>query len=131
MCNNSSSSSSFTSILVITNTIKFITILSNKASILNFQELSIIIISFPRPICKGAQTTAITTTSTTSKISITFIIIQISSSTFFFLAQHLFQPPSPVMHHIYNDSRKKQSLDQLVTGPNKDIWMQSTSNEFG
>ena len=45
------------------------------------------------------------------------------------VAHELFRMPS--MHHIYNDSGKKESLDSLLKGPNGDIWLQALSNEFG
>ena len=44
------------------------------------------------------------------------------------LAHHLLQPS---MSHIYNAPGKKQSLKDLLYGPEKDIWSRSTSNEFG
>ena len=45
------------------------------------------------------------------------------------VAHELFRMPS--MHHIYNDSGKKESLDSLLKGPNGDIWLRALSNEFG
>ena len=35
------------------------------------------------------------------------------------------------VNHIYDDNGKKLSLDDLLTGDNKDIWIRSTSNEIG
>jgi len=43
----------------------------------------------------------------------------------------MFNPTLPVVNHIYNDAGQKQSLDQLLRGPDKDIWTKSASNEFG
>ena len=48
------------------------------------------------------------------------------------LAQHIFASYTPTaINHIYNDEGQKQSLDQLLKGPDREIWSRSTSNEFG
>jgi len=47
-------------------------------------------------------------------------------------AQQLFGASSfPQAHHICDDKGHKQTLDQLLSGPNKEIWIRSASNEFG
>ena len=49
------------------------------------------------------------------------------------VAQLLFATPSLASaFHVYNpDSGKKESLDSLLMGPERDRWLQAASNEFG
>ena len=50
----------------------------------------------------------------------------------FLLAQHLFgNDYFPVVNHIYNEFGKRETVDTLINGPNKDVWLQALSNEFG
>ena len=39
--------------------------------------------------------------------------------------------PMLLAHHIYNNDGKRESLDSLMTGSHRDIWIQSMSNELG
>ena len=48
----------------------------------------------------------------------------------YLVAQHIFQS-TQVMHHIYNDSGKKETLASLLSGENKNRWAQALSNEWG
>jgi hypothetical protein len=43
-------------------------------------------------------------------------------------AQHVFQP---TVNHIYNKNGKKETIDSLLRGPNKEVWKKAVSNEFG
>ena len=53
------------------------------------------------------------------------------------IAQHIYSinhptsNPSQSCMHIFNDAGKKQSLDDLLTGTQKDVWSKSLSNELG
>ena len=47
------------------------------------------------------------------------------------LAQHIFDNRQHTAQHIYSDDGKRQTLSELLTGNNKEIWQKSTSNEFG
>ncbi len=44
-------------------------------------------------------------------------------------AQHIFAQPH--VNHIYNEQGKKETLQSLRTGPNKEIWERALSNEYG
>ena len=44
-------------------------------------------------------------------------------------AQHVFEYQQA--SHIYDANRKKETLDSLLLGPNRDIWLQALSNKFG
>ena len=44
------------------------------------------------------------------------------------VAQHIFQPS---IHHIYDNSGKKLSLEALLKGSTKPIWSKGLSNEIG
>ena len=37
----------------------------------------------------------------------------------------------PQVMHIYNEAGKKETVDSLMSGPDKDIWIKSMSNELG
>ena len=39
--------------------------------------------------------------------------------------------PSLVLNHIYEASGNKQTVDDLISGPMKKNWLQSTANELG
>ena len=39
--------------------------------------------------------------------------------------------PSLVANHIFDENGKKQSIDNLITGPDNEIWLRSTANELG
>ena len=45
------------------------------------------------------------------------------------MAQILFQ--TPAIHHIYNIHCKKETIDTMCNGDQKEIWIQSLSNEWG
>ena len=45
----------------------------------------------------------------------------------YLVAQHIFES-TQVMHHIYNDSGKKETLASLLSGENKNRWAQALSN---
>ena len=53
------------------------------------------------------------------------------------IAQHVYSVnhptsnPSQSCMHIFNDTGKKKSLDDLLTGTDKDVWTKSLSNELG
>ena len=38
--------------------------------------------------------------------------------------------PTLLANHIFDENGKKQSIDDLITGPNKKIWLRSTANEL-
>ena len=47
----------------------------------------------------------------------------------YLVAQYIFQI-TQVMHHIYNDSGKKETLASLLSGENKNRWAQALSYEW-
>ena len=50
----------------------------------------------------------------------------------YLLAQHLFQTIlQPQVNHIYNSQGKKETIDTLLKGADRDIWTQALSNEIG
>ena len=50
-------------------------------------------------------------------------------ATRFLTAQHVFAAPSA--NHIYDANGKKETIDSLLRGKDKDVWIKSLSNEFG
>jgi hypothetical protein len=49
-------------------------------------------------------------------------------ATQYLAAQHVFQP---TVNHIYNQHGKKETIDSLLRGPNKEVWKKAISNKFG
>eukprot|EP00957_Ditylum_brightwellii_P061772 4687437-Ditylum_brightwellii.AAC.1 len=39
--------------------------------------------------------------------------------------------PALMAHHIFNDNRRKQMIDDLLQGTMHDTWITSTGNELG
>ena len=35
------------------------------------------------------------------------------------------------LHHVYNAQGKRETIDTLCKGPDKEVWLQSLSNEWG
>ena len=52
-----------------------------------------------------------------------------STAAKYLLAQHIFSSPSSM--HIYDETGKKMSIDKLVNGTDKHIWIKSLSMELG
>ena len=52
----------------------------------------------------------------------------------YLLAQHIFRcmfDIDSVANHIYDVKGRRKTLNSLCSGPNKEIWLQALSNEFG
>ena len=47
------------------------------------------------------------------------------------MATHLFNPYHHTGFHIYRADGKKETIDSLLKGQNKNIWIKSLSNEWG
>ena len=49
----------------------------------------------------------------------------------YLVAQQLFEEYQHQVNHIYNIDGKRQTIDTVCKGPDKDVWNQSLSNEWG
>ena len=56
------------------------------------------------------------------------IIATITTTSQQLLAQHLFQYHA---NHIYKDNGVKETIDSMLAGPTRHVWVKSLSNEWG
>ena len=49
----------------------------------------------------------------------------------YLMAQTVFEDYQHQMNHVYDTNGKKETIDTVCKGPNKNTWLQSLSNEWG